>query len=291
MPQSSVISKPKCCLSHFKCILLSMLALTVGFFAGFYIGCKGSPQVSNQFTINQPIAQTTELKKGSYEDGYQSALEFARKKLAEKGMFGLFSKQGSTMLPRVEVKSVSGNTVTVEFDSSLFDIFSEGKITKTITIPDTVKIEKRTQKDPDEFQKAFDEYRKQQDEFRNNAKTPEDMKNLPQPPMSYTVENVNISDLNAGDLLNIFCQSDPAKPDTLIAQSVEFINDQNLINDIRMDLNSIPATTPVAESNSDNSEIIPLDESIPQAEQSIDTPLTSQEAPATTETTSAPIAE
>ena len=256
-------------LSHFRCILLSVLAIVIAFFAGLYIGGQNSLPISvspsvgintqnpdqkvevkkdsnedgNQATQVSPSVgintqnpdQKVEVKKGSYEDGYQAALDFARKKLDEKGMPVLSFKDGRSMLFNVAVKSVSGNSVTVEFDASRLDVLSEGTATKTIIIPDTVKIEKHTPKDPVEIQKDSDKFKKSFEEFQKTAKTEEEMKNAPEKPMTYTVENVNISNLKVGDILNVSYEADATNPDKLNAVYVELLNNPALIQNIKGD--------------------------------------------------------
>jgi hypothetical protein len=193
------------------------------------------------------------VQKGSYEDGYQAALDFARKKLSDKGMFGL----GKNTIPNATVKSVNGNQIIVEFDASRLDIFSEGMATKTIIIPDTVKIEKHTPKDPAEVQKAFDEFKKKYDEFLNTAKTGGEMNNPPDKPMPYTVENVALADIKAGDIISVTYEVDASKPDTLNALSVV--------------LNTAPSETvtpPKAEAPVPTSESAPIS-SAPKSETSV----------------------
>jgi hypothetical protein len=238
-------------------MLLSILFLVIAFFAGLYIGGQNNPPSS----VNPPVAANTQasdqkaaVQKGSYEDGYQAALDFARKKLSDRGMLGLSSKAGRNMLYDVPVKSVNGNQITVEFDSSKLDILSEGTVTKTITVPDTVKIEKRTPKDPAEVQKAFDEFRVKQEAFRKSMDAGSQIKDFPQPPATYTSENVNLPDLKAGDILNIAYEADAAKPDTLNAVSVELVNDPLLIQKIKGDNapSDVPVPAPVTENTVKN---------------------------------------
>jgi hypothetical protein len=219
--------------NHFARYILSVLVLViVSFFAGIYLNKAGSCTPSDNQSIVMQASQSPqkiEIKKGSYDDGYQSALDFAKKKLEEQGLFK-FNKNNLTNLV---LKSVSGRAVTVQLDASQIDIFSEGLITKAITIPEDVKIEKHTLKSEAEIQKDFDEYKIQDAKLRKDFNSGAKIKDFPEPPATYIIENIKISDLQAGDMLNIVYVADATNPDILKATSVQLVNNPATVENVK----------------------------------------------------------
>ena len=212
-----------------KLAVVIIISLIIGFLGGLYIGETGrlslftGPSVS---LTGQTGAQKTEVKKGSYEEGYQAALDFARKKLQGRG--GLMSMPGSLQyLNNVKVKSISGSDIVVEFDASKLDIFQEGLVTKTVKIPDTVTITQQIPKSADELNKEREEYQKKLAEFQKKPATGATSEISVPPIMSptlFTIKEIKISDLKEGDILNIRTNTDISKTDTFEASSVTLIN-------------------------------------------------------------------
>ena len=200
--------------SHNKCILLSILLLIIGAAAGFYLG--GTISSSDQ-SVQNP--DKSAVKKGSYEDGYQTALDFARKKVEEKGMF--FPAGKMLGIQSATVKSVSGKNIVVEFDASLLDFFAEGKLTKTVTVPDNVSIQQNVPKPVEDYQKEEDAFREKISEM--NAKIAagdtSEIANV-QPPTPYTIKKLGIKDLKPGDVISVTTSADISKSDTFEAISV-----------------------------------------------------------------------
>jgi len=214
-----------------KLAVAIIISLILGFLGGLYFGETGrlslftGPSVS---LIGQSGTQKTVVKKGSYEEGYQVALDFARKKLQGRG--GLLSMPGGIQyLNNAKVKSISGSDIVVEFDASKLDIFQEGMVTKTVKIPDTVTITQQIPKSADELKKENDEYQKKLSELQKSSETNKTQGALT-PPLSiipltpYTTKEIKISDLKEGDVLRIQTTTDISKTDTLEASSVILVN-------------------------------------------------------------------
>ena len=141
--------------SHFVRHLITVFLLVILAFAGglYFAGVGifspfggGVGESSNLLSQGGKIGDSVlgkKVKKGSYEEGYQAALEFARKRLAEED---LFITEVELNRLRATVKSVSGNNVVVEFEASVLDVFREGMATKTVMVSGENVIEKRIQK-------------------------------------------------------------------------------------------------------------------------------------------------
>ena len=225
MPQIISKNSPQ----SIKLAVAIIISLIIGFLGGLYFGETGrlslftGPSVS---LTGQAGAQKTEVKKGSYEEGYQAALDFARKKLQGRG--GLMSMPVVVQyLNQVKVKSISGSDIVVEFDASQLDIFKEGLVTKTVKIPDTVTITQQIPKSADEQKKEFEEYQKKIAELQKKPVTgaTSGISVLPiMPPTLFTIKEIKISDLKEGDILNIRTNTDISKTDTFEASSVTLIN-------------------------------------------------------------------
>ena len=212
-----------------KLAVAIIISLILGFLGGLYFGETGrlslftGPSVS---LIGQSGTQKTVVKKGSYEEGYQVALDFARKKLQGRG--GLLSMPGGIQyLNNAKVKSISGSDIVVEFDASKLDIFQEGMVTKTVKIPETVTITQQIPKTADEMNKEREEYQKKIAELQKKSVTGATSEiSVPpiMPPTPFTIKEIKISDLKEGDILNIRSNTDISKTDAFEASSVTLVN-------------------------------------------------------------------
>jgi len=221
MPQ--IISKTP---SVTSCLLIKILILIIGFLGGLYLGETGKlslftgPSVS---LIGQSGTQKTVVKNGSYEEGYQVALDFARNKLQNRGCSPILGPDGLHFLYNAKVKSISGSDIVVEFDASQLDIFQEGLITKTVKVPDPFFINQRIPKPSDELKKEYDEYQKKMAEIQKNPEIAKTQMPLT-PPMPFTIKELNVKDLKEGDILDIQTKDDIAKTDTFEPSSIVLIN-------------------------------------------------------------------
>jgi hypothetical protein len=200
--------------------LVVLLILVISFVAGFYMG-----QTNNFAPLSGSIGSPSFQQKDAYDAGYNKALSFARQKVEDMGIVrsGL-SESGINFISNSAIKSVRGNQITAEFSASQIDIFGEGNVTKTITIPESVQIEKRTYKSQEEIQKILDDYMKKEEEYRMAVASGKKPKNPPTAPSAYTFENVAISDLKPGDTLNVTYQADESNPNIFNAVLVELVN-------------------------------------------------------------------
>jgi len=238
-PVPTELPKQSCC-SHVKCILISIVLLVIGLGAGFYLGGI----MSSSFTF-QPgqNPEKSAVKKGSYEDGYQSALDFARKKIQEKGMF--FAASQGLGIQSATVKSVSDNSIVVEFDASLLDFFAEGKLTKTVTVPDTVAVQQNIPKPMEDYQKEEDAFRQKIEDMNKKIAAGEtaNYENI-QPPTPYTIKKLEVKDLKAGDVISVTSAADISKSDTIEATGVTLVYIPEEIKNLNQNIgNMMPGGT------------------------------------------------
>jgi hypothetical protein len=124
--------------SRYK-ILSAFLAITsIGLFLSilFFYNSRTCPVCP--VTVAPSIS--TENTKGTFDDGYKSGLDYAKKRLADVG-FGGMAKTLPYNLKAIVLEKDS-DRIKVEFDLSALDIFSEGKATQWVTIGDKTTLEK-----------------------------------------------------------------------------------------------------------------------------------------------------
>ena len=197
-------------------VIVAVVVALVAFTGALYLGETGT------FSLFAPSdSKSAVVKEGPYKDGYDAGLEFAKDKMRQRGFLPLATEV--TYLYGATVKSVSGNNITVEFDASFLDFFNEGIVTKTVTVPDAVKIIQNVPKPQDEQQKAYDEFNKEMQLYQKKIESgiSVDSSKLPTYPVTFTVKEVSIGELKEGDSLNINADKDISKVDTFEAISVE----------------------------------------------------------------------
>ncbi len=186
--------------THFKYTLLILIIAFLGFAAGYFAGQAqvAQPAPSVQPVVSQPAVKTP-VKKGSYEQGYEEALDFARRKLMEEGEFEPRNSLTAT------VKSVSGQNIVVEFDATLLDPFAEGMVTKTIAVGGDTQLYERLPKDEEEFKKEYEAFEKAIQDYETAFKANPEGEGLEEPeePQEYTVKTLTASDFMAGDRVRI----------------------------------------------------------------------------------------
>ena len=201
--------KPKACpfnpykhKGHFaRHLVTTVFLVVITFLAGLYLAGTGTFSPFGTIVVMEKTNGVTQtiVKKGSYETGYNEALDFARQKLAEKGEFEL-----PTNLT-VVVKSASGQNVVVEFDASLLDPFAEGMATRTIVVGGETNLYERVQKDEEQFKKEYAEYEKAMKVYETalaGAKSEEGLEE-PNEPREYEEKVLVVSDLLPGDRVRI----------------------------------------------------------------------------------------
>jgi len=186
--------------THFKYTLFTLFIAFFTFAAGYYVGQTGvaQPASSGQPSISQPPVSVPD-KKGSYEQGYQEALDFARQKLMEGGEFEPVNSVIAT------VKSINGQNIVVEFDATLLDPFADGMATKTIVAGGDTQLYERTVKDEAQFEKEYEAFEKAVDAYRTALEANPDAEDLeaPKEPQEYTMKMLVASDFMEGDRVQV----------------------------------------------------------------------------------------
>ncbi len=215
-----------------KNIIVILIAGLLFFLMGLFAGKQLVPATTAVKQLVQQPIETDQVKKGSYDDGYQAGLDYARKRLRDEGLIQSSfvnkaseanDKSGKTItvenekiLPNVNVKSVKGRDIEIEFEASLLDIFQEGKLTKTMKLPSGVNIEKHIPKDSEKHRKEIDEYNEKSVNLVNKG-------DLIKFPLSYIIEYLEPGDLEDGDMLRAF-SNDDMENDTFEATKVEIVS-------------------------------------------------------------------
>ena len=227
---------------HNKCLLLSLIILAIGIFLGFML-----------YKVLIPVSPDVAQK--NYNEGYSAAMELARQKVEQKGVFIAAGANG-TNVPRAIVKSVSGNKVLVEINSSLIDFFSEGTTTKTISITDATKIEQLTPKPIEEFNAEQDKFRKYIEDSRGSELGPEDEQMSP--PSPFYTKVMSASDLKEGDLISFYGNGDLSKSDSIEVSNITLtVQPVAPINDIKLEAPQpqVSDTDITAETNNENAPV------------------------------------
>lgn len=219
-------------------IAITLLVLMASFIIGKEIFFK---QVAN---LACPTCPSCVAKQGSYDEGYQAGLAFAHQRLKDEGVIqpsidldlsGLVDTTekgvpplllvGKNVLYNVTVKSAKGRNIEIEFKASLFDIFQEGMLIRTVKIPEGVRIEKHIPKNSESYNKEIIEYNKKAEDqlkqIQAGTISKEDV--YKDYPLSYTIQYLEPSDLKTGDNVNVYSNTDISKSDIFDATSVEFI--------------------------------------------------------------------
>ncbi len=226
-------------------IVVGLLAFT----GALYLGETGAFSLFTDEQVEQVSATKKAPKKGSYEDGYQSGLDFARKKLEARGLIPSLSDSTFQRIFNAEVKSVSGSDVVVEFDATQFDVFGEGMITKTVMIPNKVDIVQNVPKSSEAILSEYENYNKKAQNLGVGD-------GFIAPPSLYTIKKLKLSDLEVGDRLNIVSVTDISQASSFEASSVELAVAPSL---------EIPIVAPSLTLPPSNSNPLPIDE-IPSIE-------------------------
>ncbi|MBN2095787.1 hypothetical protein JW752_00095 [Candidatus Peregrinibacteria bacterium] len=255
--------------THFKYTLLVFFIAFLTFVAGYYVGQAGLVKTtpsSSQPTVSQPTVNVP-AKKGSYEQGYQEALDFARQKLAEEGAF-----EPPRNLTAV-VKTASGQNVVVEFNASLLDPFAEGMATKTIVVSGETKLFERVEKDEEQYKKEYAEYEKAMQAYETalaGAKTEEGLEE-PREPQEYEEKVLAVSDLLPGDRVRV------------IAKVIEM--------EATEDGKEAPMVSPFASDKVEAAEVRLYSRPEPEPEKELPTPMEEEMKEASEELLGEPVAE
>lgn len=207
--------------------LFIVLLLVSTFFGGLYLGEAGSLNLfglsSNDSMMQSSGESMEKMEKkgsGSYDEGYQAGVDFARTRLAEIGF--LPSNDSPVAMMDGTVKSVSGNAVTLEFEAINLDPLIEGKVTKQVTVESAVGVEKHIQRDGDDLEKEILEYEKALEAFFKKLESNPggELGDEPKQPLPYTIEKLAASDLKEGDLIRVMTDGDFKASDSVAANQV-----------------------------------------------------------------------
>jgi hypothetical protein len=159
---------------------------------------------------------------GSFDKGFESGLEFAKRKLAEDSPM-LFQDQPLHEVRRATLKSIDGKNVTVELRASVLDFLKDGMTSRSVTISDNTLLERHTQKPIDEFMKENSLYVGQgvgNGKNINKDSNPADNIDKPAPPLPYIVEKIGLGDLKIGDIVDVHTASNLRTANTVVADSI-----------------------------------------------------------------------
>ena len=205
--------------THFKYTLITLLLAFFAFSLGLYLAGIGafSPFGTTVVTEKTNGVIQTVVQKGSYEKGYNEALDFARQKLVDEGII-------DETVDRLyaTVKSINGQNIIVEFGASDLDLLQEGMATRTITVAGDTVIEQHIIKPEGQFQKEYDEYEKVRQEYEDHyAQNPDDPgMQEPDEPLEYTIKILQLSDLKAGYRINILTEMNIRTNDAFEATNI-----------------------------------------------------------------------
>lgn len=218
--------------NHLKNTITIILVAVIGLAVGMYFGetsglylfsqtpaektCQVCPVKTNGVTCPTcPTCPTVTTTKTVSQDCGERLIEL-----------GLIPETINT-LSGATVKSVSGSSIIVEVNAATVDLLKTGILTKTVKVPSGVNIEEQVPKSSEEATKEFDAFQKKIDALNARAAKGEDviedMAKLT-PPVSYTVKNIKISDLKAGDMISVTSDSDMRENDTFDAKSVTLVS-------------------------------------------------------------------
>jgi len=155
----------------------------------------------------------------TYQQGLDEAMNTVEKRLETIGII----PQTITYIGNATVKSINGQNIVVEFDAAAIDLLKEGKMTKTILVPDSVSIEQRIQKPQEELEKLYVDFQKQADEIQKKISEGQAVENI-EPLLPYTVKTLQLSDLKVGEVISIESKTDVRQTDTIEAVSIQLIS-------------------------------------------------------------------
>ncbi len=164
---------------NIRYFIFILLIASLVFFAGIYIG--------HNIEDMPGLAGGEEMNQAAYESGYQAGLEYAGEKIRQNFPADTHSLLGV-------IKEIDGQNIKIEYDASSLDILSEGKAIALLSVGEDTKIEKRTEKNEEEFDK-------EKAEFIEKARQSEGTEETLPAPRPYIIEELAFSDLKAGDVI------------------------------------------------------------------------------------------
>lgn len=133
---------------------------------------------------------------GYYGASYQYSGTLTKAKAA-------FPTQPTMQMVSGTVKSVSGNTVTIQTQPSM-NPFENLPAVRTVTVTSTTKIVKNEQKDTAVFQQEMADFQKaMQKSVPVPGSTSTPAMNLPTPPTPFNETVLKVSDIKVGDMVSV----------------------------------------------------------------------------------------
>ncbi len=223
---------------HLRNSLLIILVAFVALVVGVYVGETGGLNYFSEpeTAVTCPVVQKDEtvcpvcdVMDDKMDDKKEVAplsadcKTLVKDKLVQVG----FMPETVTSLNGVTVKTVSGKDVEVEFNAVLLDPLSEGKLTRTFTVPSGVKIKEHVPRNSDEALKESEEFQKAMEALNERRAKGEDVAEeiaALEPPVPFDVKDVSLSDLKPGDQITVESEKDIRASDHFEASAVQLLS-------------------------------------------------------------------
>jgi len=191
--------------AHFVRHLVTTLVLAiVAFLAGAYFVQLGLiPFFANEIPGTQTDSicigsEASQLaSKKAYDEGYKVAMDFARDRVSKLGHL-LFNPH----FLAATIKSIEGNKITVEFASSLLDLFGDGMTERTLIVNEDATIEKIEEKPEEQYAKESLTYDKALKAYQELAPKAAIGQHRPLMPSKVIIKKLSINDLKVGDTID-----------------------------------------------------------------------------------------
>ncbi len=199
--------------------------------SGLFLGrqSENSNDLSTSLNSCPPCLalNTAGAKVDCYQEGYKSALDFARQKVNSI----IPGAEGDVHVLSGYLKSVQDNGFVVTLDASQIDFFSEGSLDKIFVTNSNTLIEQSSDELIRQRQVVLEapippsQIIKKSEDQTVSQPTNNLLPTNPTPPPapSLTINKISIKDLKAGDMVDIKTESDINSPDPLVAISVRLI--------------------------------------------------------------------
>lgn len=179
-------------------IILSFLT----FLFGIFLADMG---YLNLFSQGSLVAENSD-----YDAGYQAGLDSSRDILVQA--FPEYDQPVGTL--QGYIQSIDSDVLVLEFGAALLDPFATGSTTRQVTLS-ADGLTRRIEKDPAVYDQEIQEY------IASNPDSPEDGNVAPPPvPLSYDLEQISLSDLKSGDLVEVYAEVDIRASDSFTATNL-----------------------------------------------------------------------
>ena len=142
--------------------------------------------------------------KSTTDDTYQSGWDAAKLRLEQSGFMPMLGEDMEITSISGIVEEIQNNKISLKI-SPLEPLADSDLDNRTIEVDENTKIYQLTEKDPAEYQKEMDEFNKQMEEQMEN---PEEITEMIMLPEMYIEQEINLTDIQAGDRLTATAQED-----------------------------------------------------------------------------------